>query len=45
MVDEVEEAIFSLEQLPERGAIRRVGVYKDGNYRQLLSKIIALSTV
>ena len=35
MVDELEEAIFSLEQLPERGAIRHVGAYKDGNYRQL----------
>lgn len=38
MVDELEEAIFSLEQLPERGAIRRVGAYKDGNYRQLFVK-------
>lgn len=38
MVDELEEAIFSLEQLPERGAIRCVGVYKDGNYRQLFVK-------
>ncbi|MCI8514508.1 MAG: type II toxin-antitoxin system RelE/ParE family toxin [Lachnospiraceae bacterium] len=35
MVDELEEAIFSLEQLPERGAIRRVGAYKDGNYHRL----------
>lgn len=35
MVDKLEEAIFSLEQLPERGAIRRVGAYEDGNYRQL----------
>ena len=38
MVDKLEEAIFSLEQLPERGAIRRVGAYKDGNYRQLFVK-------
>lgn len=38
MVDELEEAIFSLEQLPERGAIRRAGAYKDGNYRQLFVK-------
>lgn len=38
MVDELEEAIFSLEQLPERGAIRRVGVYKGRNYRQLFVK-------
>lgn len=38
MVDELEEAIFSLGQLPERGAIRRVGAYKGGNYRQLFVK-------
>ncbi len=38
MVDELEEAIFSLEQLPERGVIRRVGAYADGNYRQLFVK-------
>lgn len=38
MIDELEEAIFSLEQLPERGAIRRVGAYSSGNYRQLFVK-------
>ncbi len=38
MVDELEKAIFSLEQLPERGAIRRVGVYANGDYRQLFVK-------
>ena len=38
VVDELEEAIFSLEQLPERGSIRRVGTYKDGNYRQIFVK-------
>lgn len=38
MVDELEKAIFSLEQLPERGAIRRVGVYTNGNYHQLFAK-------
>lgn len=38
MVDELEEAIFSLEQLPERGSIRHVGAYKDGDYRQLFVK-------
>lgn len=38
MVDELEKAIFSLEQLPERGAIRRVGGYANGNYRQLFVK-------
>jgi plasmid stabilization system protein ParE len=38
MVDELEKAIFSLEQLPERGAIRRVGAYANGDYRQLFVK-------
>ena len=38
MVDELEEAIFSLEQSPERGAIRRVGAYAGGNYRRLFVK-------
>jgi len=38
IVDELEKAIFSLEQLPERGAIRRVGAYANGNYRQLFVK-------
>lgn len=38
MVDELENAIFSLEQLPERGAIRHVGAYASGDYRQLFVK-------
>ena len=38
MVDELENAIFSLEQLPERGAVRRVGAYAEGNCRQLFVK-------
>ncbi len=38
MVDELENAIFSLEQLPERGAIRCVGAYANGDYRQLFVK-------
>ena len=38
MVDELEHAILSLEQLPERGAIRRVGAYANGDYRQLFVK-------
>ena len=38
MVDELENAIFSLEHLPERGAIRRVGAYANGDYRQLFVK-------
>lgn len=38
MVDELEKAIFSLEQMPERGAIRRTGAYANGDYRQLFVK-------
>ena len=38
MVGELENAISSLEQLPERGAIRRVGAYANGDYRQLFVK-------
>lgn len=37
IVDELEKAIISLEQLPERGAIRRIGVYA-GSYHQLFVK-------
>ena len=38
MVDALEEAIFSLEQMPERGAIRRIGIYANAGYRQLFVK-------
>ena len=38
MVDVLEEAIFSLEQMPERGAIRRIGIYANAGYRQLFVK-------
>ena len=38
LVEMLEEAIFSLEQFPERGAIRRVGVYANAGYRQLSVK-------
>lgn len=38
MVGELEQAIFSLEQQPERGAIRRTGAYANGRYRQLFVK-------
>lgn len=38
MVGELEKSIFSLEQLPERGAIRCVGAYANGDYRQLFVK-------
>lgn len=38
MVNELEKAIFSLEQMPERGALRRTGAYANGDYRQLFVK-------
>lgn len=38
LVGELEEAIFSLEQLPERGALRRIGAYANRGYRQLFVK-------
>ncbi len=38
MIDALEEAIYSLETFPERGAVRRVGVYANGDYRQLFVK-------
>ena len=38
MVADLEKAILSLEQMPERGALRTVGVYAHGGYRQLFVK-------
>jgi plasmid stabilization system protein ParE len=38
LVLELENAIFSLEQLPERGSIRRIGAYANKDYRQLFVK-------
>lgn len=38
MVERLENAILSLEELPERGALRRVGAYANGDYRQLFVK-------
>lgn len=38
LVDELEEVILSLEKLPHRGAIRRVGAYANQDYRQLRVK-------
>ena len=32
---EFEDAITSLEEMPNRGAMRKIGVYKDKGYRQL----------
>ena len=38
MIDTLEEAIYNLEYLPERGATRRIGAYANGDYRQLFVK-------
>lgn len=35
IIDEIENAVFSLELMPERGAVRRSGIYANRNYRQL----------
>lgn len=38
MINELENAIFSLEDFPERGAVRRVGAFANGDYHQLFVK-------
>ena len=38
MLEILEEAIISLEHLPERGSIRRVGAYANQGYRQIFVK-------
>ena len=38
MVEALEQAIFSLETMPERGSIRQTGIYANSGYRQLLVK-------
>ena len=38
MVDALEEAIYSLEELPERGSVRQTGIYARQGYRQLFVK-------
>lgn len=38
LLDEIEEAIFSLEHLPNRGAPRRTGIHANKGYRQLFVK-------
>lgn len=35
LVDSLEEAILSLESMPQRGAARKTGVYANRGYRQL----------
>ena len=38
LVNELEGAILSLEQMPDRGAVRRVGLFANSGYRQLFVK-------
>jgi addiction module RelE/StbE family toxin len=38
LVDEIEAGIFSLEEMPNRGAPRRIGNYANKGYRQLFVK-------
>jgi toxin ParE1/3/4 len=38
MVDALEQAIFSLETMPEPGSIRETGGYANSDYRQLFVK-------
>lgn len=38
LIDALEKAIYSLEYLPERGAIRCIGTYANIGYRQLFVK-------
>ena len=38
MIADLENAIFSLEQFPKRGSVRRIGVYANQDYRQLFIK-------
>lgn len=35
IVDSLEKAIISLEDFPERGAVRKTGIYANRGYRQL----------
>jgi toxin ParE1/3/4 len=35
LVESLEEAIFSLESMPQRGALRKTGAYAGKGYRQL----------
>jgi len=35
LIDSLEEAIFSLESMPRRGALRKTGAYANKGYRQL----------
>ena len=38
LLGELEEALISLEQMPQRGALRKTGAYANKGYRQLFVK-------
>ncbi len=38
MVDALEDAILSLDEMPYRGAVRRVGAFANRGYRQIFVK-------
>lgn len=38
LLDDIENAIFSLEQLPNRCPLRKTGAYANGSHRQLMVK-------
>ncbi len=38
MLNALEEAVFSLEEFPERGSIRHIGAYANQDYRQIFVK-------
>ena len=38
MIDLLEKAIYSLQEFPERGTLRKSGAFADGNHRQLFVK-------
>jgi len=40
LLDALEEAVFSLESFPQRGAPRKMGAYANKGYRQLFVKIL-----
>ena len=42
LIDAMEEAIFSLEEMPKRGAPRKNGAYGNRGYRQLFIKNFTL---
>jgi addiction module toxin, RelE/StbE family len=42
LLEVLEEAIFSLEELPKRGALRKNGAYVDKGYRQLFTNNFTL---